>query len=175
MVRCVVLVCVTACGFRSQPVDSDAARPELIIEAESFSSATTPGGFHWSLVTDPAGYSGTGLMQCQPATGTACSNLAQVPVCAAQLVYQVTIAELGTYFFHVRALARTRTDDSLWYGVDNAVAPNELTFDGDNRWHWSTGESFVLTAGPHTVHIWQREAGARVDALALTTSASPPP
>src|ERR1041384_2731857 len=98
MVRCVVLVCVTACGFRSQPVDGDAARPELILEAEAFSSTTGPGIFHWSLVTDPAGYSGAGLMQCQPATGTACANLAQVPVCAAQLVYQVTIAELGTYF-----------------------------------------------------------------------------
>jgi len=41
-------------------------------------------------------------------------------------------------------------------------------------WHWTTGDSFNFGAGPHTLHVWQREAGARVDIVPLTTSASPP-
>jgi hypothetical protein len=37
------------------------------------------------------------------------------------------------------------------------------------------GDNFSLGAGPQTLHVWQRECGARVDVVALTTSSTPPP
>jgi hypothetical protein len=46
----------------------------------------------------------------------------------------------------------------------------------DSMWHWvtSTG-TFTLPPGMHTLTLWQREAGARVDVVALTRSMMPPP
>lgn len=176
MVRSVVLVvCVAACGFRGPLAGSDAPDAELILEAEADSSTTKPAAHQWSVATDVAGYTGAGFMQCLPDNGVSCAVLAQVPLCAASLVYAVTIAQPGSYFFHVRTLARTRTQDSLWYGLDGVIEPSSMDVPEDGAWHWSTGASFALTAGPHTLHVWQREAGVRIDRIALTTSATPPP
>lgn len=188
MVRVVVLViCVGACGFRSQPgaigppdaETPDADAPDVaasfVVEAEAFSSMTKPMANQWMPVTDEAGYSGASFMQCLPNNGAACSDASLVPACGASLVYQISIAQPASYFFHVRTLARTISDDSIWYGLDGVVDPNAMGLPNDGAWHWTTGDSFQIGAGPHTLHVWQREGGARVDVVALTTSSTPPP
>jgi len=50
-----------------------------------------------------------------------------------------------------------------------------MNLPNDGTWHWTTGDSFNLGAGLHTLHVWQCEAGARVDVVALTTNSTPPP
>lgn len=188
MVRSVVLVvCFAACGFRSPPgmvETADATSPEadasgvtasLVLEAEAFSSMTVPTDHQWTSATDETGYSGASFMQCLPNNGAACPDAGQVPVCGASLVYQIAIAQPASYFFHVRTLAHTKSDDSIWYGLDGVVDPKAMDLPNDGTWRWTTGDSFSLGAGPHTLHVWQREGGARVDVVALTTSSSPPP
>jgi len=188
MVRSVVLVmCVAACGFRAtagaiETPDAgppDAGLPDgntsFILEAEAFSSMTNPTVNQWMPVITELGYSGASFMQCLPNIGAACADANQVSTCGASLVYQIAIAQPASYFFHVRTLADGTSDDSIWYGLDGVVEPKAMDLPNDSTWHWTTGDSFSLGAGPHTLHVWQRECGARVDVVALTTSSTPPP
>jgi hypothetical protein len=125
-------------------------------------------------VTDEAGYSGASFMQCLPNNGAACDPATEAPNCGPSLVYPIAIAQPGTYFFHARTLARTTGDDSIWYGIDGVPHPNALDVPSDGAWHWNTGDGLSLGTGVHTLHVWQREGGARVDVVALTTSSMPP-
>lgn len=159
---------------RSDRQSSD-ARVSFVIEAEAYSSTTMPLAYQWTSVADEAGYSGVSFMQCLPNDGTFCPTAANVPTCSASLVYQIEIAQPGAYFFHARTLGRTTADDSIWYGVDGVLDLNAMVLPNDGAWHWTTGDSFNLGAGAHTLQVWEREVGARLDALALTSSSTPPP
>jgi len=185
-----LVICLAACGFSSRtgsgdaPIDTAAvidamatmdAPVSFLIEAEAYSSTTMQLGHQWTAVTDEAGYSGGSFMQCLPNSGAACSPADQVPTCSASLIYQIEIAQPGAYFFHARMLGRTTADNSIWYGVDGVLDLNAMGLPNDGVWHWTTGDSFSLAAGAHTLHIWQREIGARVDVVALTLSSTPPP
>jgi predicted small lipoprotein YifL len=183
MVRRVVLVVsLAACGFHGpdgQPDAAESAAPATIsitIEAELLSSTTQAGGHSWTSITNEPGYSGTSYMQCLPADGKDCLDIGQAQRCGPSLVYQLTITQPDAYFVHARMLGRTPNDDSIWYAIDGTLDSNRLTVDGDGSWHWRTGSrSYSLASGAHTLIFWQREAGARVDVVAVTNSAQTPP
>src|SRR5262245_57363767 len=94
------------------PID---AVPRLRFEAEDFNAMTMPTADAWVLMTDIPGYSGSGFMVAVP-TGTLCGSPPQ-GMCPS-LVYQFTIVDPGTYYFHVRMYAATTADDSTYWGVD---------------------------------------------------------
>jgi hypothetical protein len=169
MVRSVVLlVCAAACG--SVSASSSDASVGFLIEAESYSTVTMPMTYHWDVKSDQMGYTGSGFMQGLPATGAGCT-MGDVQSCAPSIGYRIEIAQAGVYFFQARVFSSTLSDDSIWYGIDGARDDSPMFF-GDPRltWHWKTGNSFSLQAGPHTLNVWLRDPGARVDAVALTTS-----
>jgi len=173
MVRSIgLLVCAAACGsVLDRPTDPSVG---VVIEAESYSSITMPMTYSWTVETDPTGYTGAGFMQGQPATGAGCS-MGDVLSCAPSMVYSIQLAQPGVYFFHARILATTMSDDSIWYGVDGVRNLNAMFFgEPPLTWHWRTGDSFALQAGPHMLHVWLRDPGARVDVVALTESSQPP-
>jgi len=172
-----LLVCAAACGrvAASSPDDGSLdASVGFRIEAESFSTVTMPMTYHWDVKADQTGYSGTGFMQGLPATGSGCTT-GDVPSCAPSIGYPIQIAQAGVYFFQARVFASTLSDDSIWYGVDGVLDASPMFF-GDPRlmWHWKTGNSFPLQAGSHTLHVWLRDPGARIDVVALTTSSQTP-
>jgi hypothetical protein len=149
---------------------------DLIIEAEDFSATTSPDPpLAWTLATDVPGYSGTGFMDLGPGSGAACVDTAAFDMCAASLVYDITIDAPATYYFHARMYATFSGEDSIWYGVDGAVAMPFVDCVEDSNWHWSSGGSHVLQPGAHTLTIWQRESGVRLDKLALTLAPVAPP
>jgi len=156
-------------------IDAPASLADLVIEAEAFSSTTKPGAPAWMLKTDVAGYSGTGFMELGPGTGAACTDTTILATCAASMTYQISIAAAATYHFQVRMFATTTAEDSLWYGLDGVVVTTAIDAPDDGMWDWITGATLQLTPGNHAITLWQRESGARVDRLALTTSATPPP
>ena len=39
----------------------------------------------------------------------------------------------------------------------------------EGTWHWVKGDTFTLTAGKHTITIFNREDGVRLDQFLLTT------
>ena len=149
---------------------------DIVIEAEDYSSSTAPKPpFAWTLETDVQGYSAAGFMHLGPSDGNACTTPSAFDTCAASLVYDVTIPADATFYFHARTFATSSSNDSLWYGVDGTVVMPDVGCAQDATWHWRSGGSHVLPAGAHTITIWQRESGVRLDQIALTLAANPPP
>ncbi len=146
----------------------------FVIEAESY-TATGPTSTHsWAAVTDVSGYSGTALMQIVPNNGEPC-DVTMLGTCGTELDFTLAIVQPATYHVFVRMWAATSADDSLWYGFDGTPDATPLQPAHDSSWHWVAGDSFLLSAGSHTLSLWQREAGARADVVAVSTSATPPP
>lgn len=157
---------------------ADAPPASNIFEAEAFTS-DKPGTVtpirSWAPATAFAGFSGASYMQCGPGTGAFCADDANLDTCAASMTYQLAIVDAGVQHVHVLALAVDTSDDSAYYGIDG-TSLGELDFTHDSNWHWKTGAATVtLAAGGHTLTIWQRECGAKLDKVAVTTSATPPP
>ncbi|HUJ60652.1 MAG TPA: hypothetical protein VLX92_19255 [Kofleriaceae bacterium] len=153
----------------------DAAQGPIVIEAEAYTSETPTASHQWTSETAVAGYTGTSYMQITPDDGAACPDPTQLATCATWLAYDVALAQSATLFFQVRMYATTTADDSLWYSVDGVVDTTPIQPPHDSAWHWNVGASHVLAAGTHVLAIWQREAGARADAIALTPTTDPPP
>jgi hypothetical protein len=151
-----------------------------IIEAEDFTSKKSnvnQGSLRsWDPATSFNGFSGTSYMLCGPGTGASCANDANLDNCAASMSYLVSITNAGVHHVHVKGLAVDTSDDSVWYGIDGSVATLEMNFVQDSLWHWKTGaQTFNLSAGTHTLTIWYRECGTKLDVVAVTPSATPPP
>lgn len=162
---------------RDAAVDSsiDAAPPaDIVIEAESYSSKVDTVSM-WSPATTLTGFNGSAYMQCGPGNGTYCPQDATFATCSAYMRYTFTIAAQATYYVHVRTLGTGSSNDSAWYGADDVPATDALAFMQDGQWHWRTGgTTYPFSPGPHSVTIWQRECGASVDTIAVTTKSTYP-
>jgi hypothetical protein len=138
------------------------------LEAEDYDRSEGLDGVHaWDLDTNRAGYSGAGFVIVMPDVETACLEI-PVGACGAHLSYDVDVEQAGDYYIHAPTQATKAENDSLVYGVDGGyVAPHNVASDG--AWGWSTGTSRIaLTAGAHSLEIWMREDGVRIDLVALS-------
>lgn len=149
-----------------------AAPMNVIIEAENYNGSTSPLE-SWMRASSIPNASGGNYMQCGPDDGASC-DATTMPGSCASLVYDVTLPAAATYWFQVRMYATGTSQNSLWYAIDGAVDPTSIQFTTYDAWVWITGASHSLAAGPHTITLYQRECGACVDELALTTTATPP-
>jgi len=96
-------------------------------------------------------------------------------------VYHVNFTATGTYYVWVRGAADSGSDDSLHAGLDNtgpasADRIGSLTTTG---WVWTRNTMDgtpatlqIASPGLHTVHLWMREDGLRIDKLLLRKSSS---
>ena len=167
------------------PIDMMVDAPmavDLIIEAETANPITMPSTYTWTPRTATAGFSGASYMELLGGNGAACPSLAQptLPGCAATMFYDVTVQQAATYTFWVRMWADTNFTDSVYVTVDDMAAATAQQVDviEDASWRWSKSlatSTYTLAAGVHRLGIWHREAGVRVDKLALMTGANPPP
>jgi hypothetical protein len=150
---------------------------DFVIEAEAFTQVSPTGSHAWTRQTAVAGASAMAYMQITPADGAACDPVSQVAAgCATAVSYAFTVPVQATYYVHVRMYAVSASEDSVWFGFDGTPDPTNLSPTHDSAWHWVTsGGTFTLAAGPHTLTLWQREAGARADIVAITRSPTPPP
>ena len=87
-------------------------------------------------------------------------------------------ATAGTYRVWLRGRAATTADDSVHVGLDGqAVATaDRITLNTLNAYGWTNSTSdgpvatLVISAGLHTISVWQREDGFYLDRLLLTTN-----
>ena len=150
----------------------DGAVP-FVIEAEAFTS-NVPQGIHiWELLTDSPGFRGAGFMQVTPNDNASCAT--SITTTCSAISYQVTIPTSAAIRVQIRARSFSTDEDSAWYGFDGVVT-DVLDVAEDGNWNWTLGPTpIVLGAGAHTLTLWFREAGVRVDQVALTPDATPPP
>ena len=161
----------TAAPFR-QPADGT-----ICIEAENFNRKIDRGEHAWTLVSQPAGFSGTGALAALPNKNTNWPK--DFAATSPRLDYRIQFAKAGKYYIWVRGTADTGTEDSIHVGLDGAEAATGTALTLSlTKWAWtrrtmanSNATLDVAAAGVHTLNVWMREDGAIVDRILLTPDA----
>ena len=148
---------------------------QVVLEAEHFSLNTPRASHTWDLTSDSAA-SGGQCMSSNPNNG-ANVNTGYVTG-SPQLNFPVLFTTTGTYQVWVRGLGAGSADRTVHAGLDGVgptTADRISGFSTAYGWSKSTLDGPVATisvtsAGVHTVNLWMREDGFRVDRLLLTTN-----
>jgi subtilisin family serine protease len=152
---------------------------QVVIEAENYYQVVNRNGKSWTPVTDRAGYVGNSAMFSGPDTNVQIAS--GYTTTSPELRYQVEFTTAGTYYVWLRAFANDTSDNSVHVGLDGqaSTTSDHISTPTYGAWAWvqSTMDGPVATirvasAGTHTVNIWMREDGLRVDRLLLTTSST---
>lgn len=165
----------TAETFFGQDEDTGLA----VIEAENSPTGTAT-THHWDLETTADGFSGTGYMQVLPATGAKYET--DFELTSPRLDFPVLFKRTGLHYLWIRGYVTSGADDSCHAGMDGVVGENANRISGFSplsAWSWCSQSLdggrvsvFVPTTGIHTIHVWMREPGFRIDQLILTPDLS---
>ncbi len=147
----------------------------VVLEAENFNANLSPRSSHeWDVGTSINGFSGTSYMEALPNNGALLTAGASSP----ELQFTVNFSSTGTHYIWIRGYAFDGTEDSVSVGLDGGSAV-AVTLSIDNTWQWNNtiqggGVAMinVPTTGNHTVNVWMREDGMRLDRVLLTTSST---
>ncbi len=141
------------------------------IEAENFHSRSSQTASDAWEAVDVEGISQSRCVEIGPEDGDHWTT--NVETTAPYVDYLVQFPSAGSYFIYVRADPGMtgRSSDSCFVAVDRAVNPTELTF-GVTRgvWRWTEQVLTVDVDGVHTISIYAREDGLRVDKLVVSSS-----
>jgi len=148
------------------------------MEAENFTSNTAVGAHSWSEMTLAAASNGL-LMEAIPNNGT--TNNSGYSVTSPRMDFQVNFDRAGVHYVWVRGEGPSNRDDSVHVGlngVETATSDRIGNFPSSLGWvNGTLGSSpdatvNIPSAGIHTINVWMREDGLRVDKLLLTSSSS---
>ena len=151
---------------------------QVVMQAENYDNKIARNSKDWVKETSISGASGGAYMTSLPNTGTSI-NTGYVTT-SPELVYNVQVTTTGTYYVWVRGIGPDANSDSLHAGIDGTGPVSADRIKGfTTSWVWSraTMDSVpatlvISTPGLHTVHLWMREDGFRVDKILLRTSSS---
>lgn len=95
-----------------------------------------------------------------------------------ELQFTVNFTTTGTHYIWIRGYALDGTEDSIHVGIDEGAA-TATTLSQYNTWQWSNALQAggvasinVPSTGNHTINLWMREDGMRIDRVILTTTAN---
>lgn len=152
---------------------------QVVMEAEHFDGTTARSAHDWTLETAKTGFRGTGYMRALPNNGTSINT--GYTTTSPELVFNVNFTTTGTYYVWVRGAADSGTDDSCHAGLDGTGPASADRISGltTTSWVWKRDTMdavpatlVIATPGLHTIHLWMREDGLRVDRLLLRKSSS---
>jgi len=173
------VLAVVACPGIAFAVDAfQESAGQVVIDAEHYDAKIPRNSKDWVLEISVTGYAGSGYLTALPNTGIT-YNTGYVTA-SPELVYNVQFSTTGTYYVWVRGSAASGNDDSLHAGIDGTGPASADRMSGyGTSWSWrrSTKDSAPATvvvseSGLHTIHLWMREDGMRVDKILLRTSSS---
>jgi len=154
------------------PFCFDTDLDELFIEAEHFSERTSRLNRNWETWADNAASNERGIIA--PGQGLNTQLLNAGP----GVDYQISFEATGTYYLYLRTQSPGTRDNSVHIGLDQKC----LTCDGglgvgkvSASWEWvnniqETQEEVIVTiedVGVHTLTLWMREDGIKIDKIAL--------
>ncbi|MBM7845279.1 kelch repeat-containing protein [Herpetosiphon giganteus] len=128
---------------------------------------------------DRTGFNGTGYLAVLPNTGTLSDT--NYTTRAPQLDYRIKFTTPGTYYVWLRAWADSGGDNSVHVGLNGqqSSTSDKMSLPIFSGWQWfrDTTDGPVSTinipsAGVHTLNLWMREDGFRLDQIYLTTNAN---
>ena len=169
--RVLVLTVIFACvGARAE------AQTSFVFEAEYYTtkSSLDSGTSNWTLSTTEAGYSGTGYIEGTPSSAF-CTATPPVS-CGADMTFDFTVTVPGTYYVHFLVNSASSGRDSLHWGIDGSWLEDPNTDTVYGSWVWETMgvQTGSLTAATHTLNVWMREGGQKIDKVVIDLSATPP-
>ncbi len=147
------------------------------MEAESFDENTPRGSHAWNTIISPSGFSGTAAMRAEPDIGT--NNNTGYVSNSPRMDFKVNFVKTGTHYIWIRGYRTGYSDDSCHAGLDGQAIDTADRISNFSSYQWSwTGTSMesdrvtidVEFIGIHTVNIWMREDGFRIDKIVLTTN-----
>jgi YD repeat-containing protein len=153
---------------------------QVVMEAENASANVSRGGKSWVARTDVSGFAGSAFMRAEPDTGATIDDTTY-PTTQTELRYQVNITTPGTYHVWVRMYAADSGNNSVHVGLDGqaVTSADKISSNTFGAWTWNKATTDgpvatlnIATAGLHTINVWMREDGFRVDRLLLTTNSA---
>ena len=148
----------------------------VIMEAENahrrFVGST---GDEWLDANDISGFAGNGFVISGPNNGTNHKDTTN----GAYLEFDVNFTSTGTHYIWVRMYGANGKDDSLHAGLESPTTYGGAGFTNKSAtWTW-VGEAAaarvtveVPSSGIHTIRIWQREDGTRLDKIIVSNISS---
>lgn len=158
--------------------------PDVVVPAATFFkfevddlTDITPStnGDEWTLITDPMAPGGQAFQVpngdptfnspdcCDGNLANGEGSLIQLPV---------NIPATDTYYILVRGRA-TGGSNSIWFGLDGSVIGNLDVNNTDANYSYRFADFLgTVQAGAHIVNIWEREDGAFLDQIVISTSPS---
>ena len=151
---------------------------QVIMEAEHYDGIVSRSSHDWTLETAKAGFSGTGYMSALPNSGSSINS--GYTTSSPELSFNVNFTTTGTYYVWIRGQGDSGNDDSCHAGLDGTGAASADRIAGFvTSWTWkrdtmdgAPATLVISSAGLHTIHLWMREDGLRVDRLLLRKSSS---
>ncbi|MBN2456159.1 MAG: CotH kinase family protein, partial [Sedimentisphaerales bacterium] len=156
----------------------------VVMEAEHYTAKKAASGplisCQWYEVSGD-GSVGDGYMQTLPDDQKSADG-SEILAYSPSLSYSINFTTSGLYYLWVKGFALDGTDDSFHYGLDGQPFSSDRyncgsilqSAQGIFDWRSKKGDETRLTVmiqspGVHTLDIWMREDGARIDRLLLTT------
>ncbi|CAN0352469.1 unnamed protein product, partial [Ectocarpus sp. 4 AP-2014] len=148
----------------------------VAFEAEDYHDKLVGATDDWTVESDQTGYTGTGFVHAGPDDGTLYGTSPGYLSGSPRLDYQVDFAAAGTYYVWVRGMKADGSSDSVHVGLDgqaNTTADRIQVLGTGFNWNQGRVGGGIATlvvpsAGVHTVNIWMREDGVRIDKLVVT-------
>lgn len=146
---------------------------EVVIEAEHSNKIIDRSGVGWITQTILSAYSGDGYISALLDIDRQFD--ATYATSSPELQYMLNLTTTGTYYVWLRGYGANAAGDSVILGIDDQPA-TIITGFSPQVWGWVNKNFVGIPAtinvhvpGLHTLHLWQREDGVRVDKILLTT------
>lgn len=153
------------------------------VEAENFNIKSTGTGTAASRTWTTLSVSTASGGICMTTSGTGVNT--GTALNGPRMDYPIYFNTAGTYYIWVRMAAgnQTTNDDSFHVGVDGVGRTNTMTTtgnynNGSTSWTWIGSISSVRisvnipTTGYHTLNVWMREDGTRIDKIIMSNSSA---
>ncbi|MFH0953476.1 MAG: RHS repeat-associated core domain-containing protein [Verrucomicrobiota bacterium] len=148
----------------------------ISVEGEHYDSMIPRSQHYWSnVLTSATDTSGGAYSEAGPNNGANINT--GIETTAPELVYNILCTEAGVHRLWIRGSGTNSGANSCHAGLDGSVDFVYVDFASDGTWDWQrdqeSGQDNVVTLeepGAHTINVWMREDGFKLDKLVLTTS-----
>lgn len=150
------------------PAGEEPPSGQIELEAEEFTNKIDRGDPTWSVESDVGGYSGAGFMQVLPDDGI--HWVSDYATTAPELQYNVDFPTAGTYQIWFLTHADDGGDNSIHAGIDGTApaSAENVTTGAGGSWTWASATLAIPSGGLHTLNLWAREDGLRLDQVILS-------
>ena len=146
---------------------------EVVMEAEHMHLNLMRSGRLWQTDDTITGFADDGYISVQPTLGQLFTQA--YTMTSPELQFDINFTTPGTYTLWLRGYASAADTDSVYVTLDEQPG-TALTGFAPRQWSWANRDLqnmpirfTVSKIGLHTLRVWQREDGLRLDRLLLTT------